>query len=82
MVHRPALTIEALRCVRVPVLITQGLADAIVLPRAAEMVAEAVPQARISWYEGCGHSPFYEDAARFNAELAEFASAVFAVEAS
>ncbi len=73
----PALTIEALRRVRVPVLITQGLADAIVLPRAAEMIAGAVPQARISWYDGCGHSPFHEDAARFNAELAGFAVEVF-----
>ncbi len=42
------------------------------LPAAAEMTAAAIPGARISWYEDCGHSPFYEDAPRFNRELAAF----------
>jgi pimeloyl-ACP methyl ester carboxylesterase len=31
-----------------------------------------IPGAKLSVYEGVGHSPFYEDAARFNAELAAF----------
>ncbi|MEJ1977541.1 MAG: alpha/beta hydrolase [Acetobacteraceae bacterium] len=72
----PAIVIAALRKVRVPTLITQGLADRVVLPRAAEMIGEAVKHAQISWYEGSGHSPFYEDAPRFNAELAKFAAEV------
>ena len=31
-----------------------------------------IPGAKLSIYEGIGHAPFYEDAARFNAELAAF----------
>jgi len=65
-------TIEALRKVRVPVLITHGRRDTLVLPAAAEAGAKAIPQARISWYDDCGHSPFCEDAARFNEELLAF----------
>ncbi|ANN73177.1 alpha/beta fold hydrolase [Bordetella bronchialis] len=72
----PAETVAALRKVRVPVLITQGLADTIVLPQAARMIADAIPHARISWYEECGHSPFQEYPQRFNRELAEFARAI------
>lgn len=70
----PDVTIEALRKVRVPVLVTQGTRDAIVLPAAARMIAEAIPHARISWYETCGHSPFQEYPERFNGELAAFTS--------
>jgi non-heme chloroperoxidase len=68
----PAATVAALRKVTVPTLITHGTADRLVLPAAAEMTAEAVGGARISWYENCGHSPFFEDAPRFNRELAAF----------
>jgi pimeloyl-ACP methyl ester carboxylesterase len=34
--------------------------------------ASVIPGAKLSIYEGIGHSPFYEDAVRFNAELAAF----------
>jgi pimeloyl-ACP methyl ester carboxylesterase len=68
----PEATIAALRDVRVPVLITHGRRDSIVLPRAAEMTAEAIPGAQLSWYDDCGHSPFQENASRFNRELSEF----------
>ena len=43
-----------------------------VLPAAADMSAAAIPHARQSWFEGCGHSPFCEDAPRFNVELLAF----------
>jgi non-heme chloroperoxidase len=65
-------TVEALRKVKVPVLITQGRADTVVLPDAAEATAAIVRQAKISWYDDCGHSPFCEDAPRFNDELLAF----------
>jgi non-heme chloroperoxidase len=68
----PKATITALRNVHVPVLITHGRRDAIVLPLAAEMTAQAIPGSHLSWYDECGHSPFQEDAPRFNRELAEF----------
>jgi pimeloyl-ACP methyl ester carboxylesterase len=66
------LTIEALRRVTVPVLITHGRQDTVVLPTAAEMTASTIAHARLSWFDDCGHSPFVEDAARFNGELAAF----------
>jgi non-heme chloroperoxidase len=72
----PADTIAALQRVRVPTLITHGRKDAIILPKAAEMTASAVPGSRLSWYEECGHSPFFEAAARFNEELAAFMASV------
>ena len=71
----PAETVAALKRVRVPVLVTQGRKDAIVLPQAAEATAAAIPHARISWFDECGHSPFCEDAPRFNAELSAFVMA-------
>jgi non-heme chloroperoxidase len=59
----------------VPALISHGLADRLVLPAAAGLTAAAIPRARLSWYEDCGHSPFFEDADRFNRELAAFVMA-------
>jgi pimeloyl-ACP methyl ester carboxylesterase len=68
----PSETVAALARLRVPVLVSHGRDDAVVLPIAAHMTAEAIQGARISWYAGCGHSPFAEDTPRFNAELAAF----------
>ena len=34
--------------------------------------AKMIPGAKLSVYQGIGHSPFFEDAPRFNAELATF----------
>lgn len=55
----------------VPVLVSHGAMDRIILPAAGQYTASAVPGARLSRYEGVGHSPFFEDAPRFNRELAE-----------
>jgi len=55
-----------------PVLITQGSEDQLVSQGLAHVTAAAIPHARLSLYERIGHSPFIEDAARFNRELAEF----------
>jgi non-heme chloroperoxidase len=60
----------------VPVLVTHGLADAIVLPSMAEHVVEVCGTARASWYENVGHLPFLEDSDRFDRELAGFAGHV------
>jgi non-heme chloroperoxidase len=64
---------EALSRLSVPVLVTHGLADAIVLPSMSEHVVDVCPTARASWYEGVGHLPFLEDSGRFDRELAELA---------
>jgi pimeloyl-ACP methyl ester carboxylesterase len=58
----------------VPVLVTHGRADAIVLPSMAEHVAEVCPTARVSWYDGVGHVPFWEEPERFDRELGELAA--------
>jgi non-heme chloroperoxidase len=55
----------------VPVLVTHGRADAIVLPSMAEHVLEVCQTARASWYDGVGHAPFLEAPERFNRELAQ-----------
>lgn len=67
-----APTVSALRKVRVPTLVTHGRVDTVVLPAAVDMTVAAIPHARVSWFDDCGHSPFCEDAERFNSELAAF----------
>jgi pimeloyl-ACP methyl ester carboxylesterase len=61
--------------VRVPALVVHGLKDVLVLSGAGEMTANLIRHAETSWYPDCGHSAFYEDAARFNRELADFVAA-------
>ena len=72
-----AKTNAALEAMRVPVLITHGRQDAIVLPEVAELAARLIPRSRLSWYDDCGHSPFWEDAPRGNRELAGFVAEVW-----
>lgn len=70
---RPASDGGILAKLDVPVLVTQGSEDKLVLRGLGEFTASVVPGARLSLYDGIGHAPFAEDAARFNRELAEFA---------
>ncbi|PWU25158.1 MAG: hypothetical protein C5B48_02690 [Candidatus Rokuibacteriota bacterium] len=67
---------DVLRLLDVPLLVTHGLADTVVLPTMAEHVAARCPTAELSWYEGVGHVPFLEEPERFNRELAELARRV------
>jgi pimeloyl-ACP methyl ester carboxylesterase len=64
---------DVLSGLSVPVLVSHGRADAIVLPSMAEHVLDVCRTARASWYEGIGHMPFLEDPARFDRELSELA---------
>jgi len=64
---------DALAKVSVPVLVTHGKEDEIVLPSMAEHSLEVCPSATASWYDGVGHMPFWEAAARFDRELRELA---------
>lgn len=75
-----AVSSAALRKVRVPTLIVHGCEDVLVLPEAAETTARLIPHAKLSLYDGAGHSVFYERAEAFNAELAQFVAATFAAE--
>jgi len=66
-------TIDATRSLTCPALVTHGMKDQLFLPELAEFTASCVKGARLSLYEGIGHAPFWEDAERFNRELAELA---------
>ncbi len=61
---------DVLRALRVPVLVTQGRADTVVLPAMADHILASCPTAQPSWYDGVGHAPHLEAPARFNRELA------------
>ena len=67
---------DVLAGLSVPVLITHGEEDRVVLRAAAERHSEMIPHARMSYYPGVGHAPFWEDAERFNRELRDFAGRV------
>jgi non-heme chloroperoxidase len=62
---------DVLQSLEVPLLVTQGQADIVVLPATAEHILAACPTAEVSWYEGVGHVPHLEEPYRFNRELAE-----------
>ena len=67
---------DVLSGLSVPVLVTHGRRDAIILPSMAQHVLETCGAAEASWYEGIGHLPFLEDPVRFDRELGEFVSRV------
>jgi pimeloyl-ACP methyl ester carboxylesterase len=62
---------DVLRALEVPLLVTQGRADTVVLPAMAEHILATCPTAEASWYDGVGHVPHLEEPERFNRELAE-----------
>jgi pimeloyl-ACP methyl ester carboxylesterase len=68
----PGAVRKALAAIKVPTLVTHGRRDQLILPEAAAMTAAAIRGATISLYDDCGHAPFYEDAERYNRELAAF----------
>ncbi len=72
MLGRPTPYEETLKRITVPVLITHGAKDQVVKPWMARYTASAVPKSQTSIYKGIGHSPFWENASRFNRELAAF----------
>ena len=69
---RPPDDGAVLATLNLPVLLTQGMQDTLVLPGLAQSRAKTIPGAGLSLYHGIGHMPFAEAPARFNAELAAF----------
>jgi pimeloyl-ACP methyl ester carboxylesterase len=65
---------DVLERLSVPVLVTHGRADTVVLQAMAEYILEHCKTAKASWYDGVGHAPFFVAAERFNKELAKFAA--------
>ena len=72
---RPPNSGDALARIRCPVLVTHGVEDQILLVGLGKSTAAAIPGAALSLYNGVGHAPFWEDAPRFNRELAQFVRA-------
>jgi non-heme chloroperoxidase len=67
---------DVLSTLSVPVLVTHGREDAIVLPSMAEHVLEVCGTAEPSWYDGVGHMTFWEENERFNRELGDLLARV------
>lgn len=74
--RRPAPYEEALKAVKVPTLVTHGVEDRILGIGLGKYLVATVPGAKASFYEGIGHSPFWEDAPRFNRELVAFVNGI------
>ena len=62
---------DVLRTLEVPLLVSHGRADTVVLPAMPEHILTTCPTAEASWYDGVGHTAFLEDPDRFNRELAD-----------
>lgn len=58
----------------IPVLVTHGAQDEIVLLASSEHNARVIPGARLSIYPGVGHTPFAENPERFERELRALAA--------
>ncbi len=59
-----------------PVLLIQGLDDALVPIAYTRQLALSLPQAQILEYEQCGHSPFLEYPDRFNRDVLRYLSSL------
>jgi len=57
---------------RKPLLLTHGAHDRLVRVAMSERIRTLRPDAKLSIFADSGHSPFYEEAARYNRELAAF----------
>ncbi|MCL6282278.1 alpha/beta hydrolase [Ruegeria sp. 2012CJ41-6] len=65
---------------RVPALVLWGAHDRPAPPLVGQEAAAAIPTAKALIYEDCGHSPFWEEPDRFNADLTHFARHCFEME--
>jgi non-heme chloroperoxidase len=63
---------DVLGALKLPVLVAHGLEDRVVRPESSRHITSLVGHAELSRYPDAGHSPFWEDAPRFNQELARF----------
>jgi non-heme chloroperoxidase len=69
---RPLDATAVMSKLTIPVLVSHGAEDKNAKVETAKFTASVIPGAKLSVYDGIGHSPFYEDAPRFNSELAAF----------
>ena len=64
---------DVLSALTVPVLVSHGELDTVVLPAMAKHILATCPMAKASWFAGVAHAPHLEEPVRYNSELAEFA---------
>jgi non-heme chloroperoxidase len=69
---------DVLATLQVPLLVSHGRDDTVVLPAMAEHLLATCPTAEPSWYHGVGHTPHLEQPKRFNHELAALTRRVHA----
>jgi non-heme chloroperoxidase len=74
LISRELDATDILAGVSVPVLVTHGRGDEIVLPSMADHTLSVCAGATASWYDGVGHMPFWEASDRFDRELADLAT--------
>jgi pimeloyl-ACP methyl ester carboxylesterase len=55
-----------------PTLVQHGDGDVVVDPRNSDLLAQLIPDARLSVYPGCGHLFMWQEPERFVRELEEF----------
>ena len=72
MRDRSVSHLDLLDSLDVPTLLTHGEHDAVVSVEAAREAARRLPDATLSVYADCGHSPFLEASERFDRELRAF----------
>lgn len=82
LVAREVDSDDVLTALAVPVLMSHGREDRVILPATGEHILATSPRADASWYSGVGHAPFLEDPSRFNDELSRFARDAQAREAA
>jgi non-heme chloroperoxidase len=72
MLSRSLNNDDVLSTIRLPVLITHGLEDAVVHPEAVDEHKAVIKHAEIHRMRGAGHAPFWEEAEEFNQRLRAF----------
>jgi len=73
MVSRTIDRDTVMQALTVPVLVTEGEQDAVVLDAHTKHLLSCIPHAQASVYAEVGHAPPFEEPERFNRELAAFA---------
>jgi len=79
LLNREVNNSKLLKDITVPLLLTHGDKDRIILPLATFNQKKLTPHAKISIFENVGHMPFWETADKFNRELKEFANECFKI---
>ena len=75
MVSRAIDRDDSMRALTIPVLVTRGEKDKLILANHTAHLLSCIPHASTSVYADAGHVPFLEDPERFNQELATFVQA-------